>query len=212
MKNLFLILAFGSFIASKVHAQSGDSDFRKKLNVGIKAGANYSNVYDAKKEEFISNPKLGFVGGVFFSLPLGKFLALQPEVLYTQRGFYSKNTILGVTYENTRTTEYVDVPLLLAVRPSKYFSLLFGPQFSYLLKQTDRLTSTLGTAGSEQVFKNNNVRKNTMCLTGGIAVPISHLVISARAGWDIKDNNGDGTTSTIRYKDMWYQATVGYRF
>jgi hypothetical protein len=33
-----------------------------------------------------------------------------------------------------------------------------------------------------------------------------------RGSWDLKNNNGDGTSTTPRYKNVWYQATVGYRF
>jgi hypothetical protein len=209
MKKLFLILTFSSAIAITAQAQT---DFQTKAVFGLKAGANLSNVYDDTNEQFVSDPKLGFVAGGFLTLPIGKFFAIQPEILFAQRGFHSTNSTLGINYENTRTTEYIDIPVLISIRPSKYVSILFGPQLSYLLKQTDKVTSNLGNAGSEEVFKNNNVRKNTVCFTGGVEVPLEHLVISARAGWDIKDNNGDGTTSSIRYKDMWYQATLGYRF
>jgi hypothetical protein len=37
-------------------------------------------------------------------------------------------------------------------------------------------------------------------------------VLSARSGWDVQRNNGDGTSSIPRYKNVWFQATIGYRF
>jgi hypothetical protein len=43
-------------------------------------------------------------------------------------------------------------------------------------------------------------------------VNLDHTVIGARAGWDLSNNNGNGTSSTPRYKNAWVQATVGYRF
>ena len=60
-------------------------------------------------------------------------------------------------------------------------------------------------------FENNNVRKNILCVTGGIDINIKHFVLGARAGWDVQDNNGDGTNSDPRYKNVWYQLTVGFR-
>ena len=61
-------------------------------------------------------------------------------------------------------------------------------------------------------FNNDNIRKNTFCFIGGVDVNFDKLVIGARAGWDLKTNNGDGTSDTPRYKNMWYQLTLGYKF
>ena len=47
---------------------------------------------------------------------------------------------------------------------------------------------------------------------GGVDIDISNLVLGVRAGWDTQTNDGDGGSTTPRYKNMWYQATVGYRF
>ena len=112
----------------------------------------------------------------------------------------------------TRTTDYLDIPILVAFKPIGYVSILFGPQYSYLLKQKNDFTGGTLTSTQEQTYNNENLRKNTFCLTGGADINIDHLVIGLRAGWDVQNNNGDGTSTTPRYKNMWYQATVGYRF
>ena len=57
--------------------------------------------------------------------------------IFSQKGFKSTGTFLGTDYETTRTTDYIDIPLFLAVKPVEYVTLLFGPQYSYLLKQKD---------------------------------------------------------------------------
>ena len=62
-----------------------------------------------------------------------------------------------------------------------------------------------------KAFSNDTLRKNIFGLTGGIDLNFNHLVAGLRAGWDVK-NNGDGTSDTPRYKNMLYQATLGYRF
>jgi len=38
------------------------------------------------------------------------------------------------------------------------------------------------------------------------------LVLSGRVAWDLYDNNGDGTSTTPRYKNVVGQITLGYRF
>jgi hypothetical protein len=51
-----------------------------------------------------------------------------------------------------------------------------------------------------------------MGLVGGVDFNVNNLVLGLRAAWDIKKNEGDGNSSTPRYKNMLFQATVGFRF
>jgi len=189
-----------------------NKDYRKQLMFGLKAGANSSNVYDAQGEAFIAKPKYGFAGGVFLSIPIGRYFGIQPEILYSQKGFKATGTLLGSPYELTRTSSFIDVPLLIAVKPARFLTLLAGPQFSYLTKQKDVLSNSTSTTQQEQVFKSDNIRKNILCFIGGVDFNFNHLVLGARAGWDLKNNNGDDTSTTPRYKNAWLQATVGVRF
>jgi hypothetical protein len=191
---------------------SSATDNREKLFFGLKIGSNYSNVYDSQGEDFVADAKFGLAGGVFVSIPIGSYFGVQPEVLFSQKGYKSTGSFLGSSYSMTRTTDYLDVPLLVAFKPIENVSILFGPQFSYLMKQKDDFTGGTITSTQEQSYTNDNYRKNTFCLTGGADLNVDHLVIGLRAGWDVEKNNGDGTTTTPRYKNMWYQATIGYRF
>ena len=104
------------------------------------------------------------------------------------------------------------MPILFALKPSEFITIVLGPQYSYLIKQSDVFTSSTINSDQEQEFKNNNIRKNTFCFVGGADITIKHIVVSARVGWDILTNNGDGTSTDPRYKNEWYQLTLGYRF
>ena len=68
------------------------------------------------------------------------------------------------------------------------------------------------TTVQQEEFENDNIRKNTLCLTFGADVNIKHFVIGARAGWDVMTNSGDGSSVTPRYKNVWIQGTLGLRF
>ena len=213
MKKAIIMIALVTLSVTNSMAQeSTTTDNRDKLFFGVKAGVNYSNVYDSEGEDFVADGKLGLAGGVFVSIPLGKFIGVQPEILFSQKGFKSSGTFLGTDYETTRTTDYIDIPLFLAIKPVEYVTLLFGPQYSYLLKQKDEFTGGSLSSTQEEEFSNDNIRKNTFSLIGGVDLNIKNLVFGVRGGWDLKNNNGDGTSTTPRYKNMWYQATVGYRF
>jgi hypothetical protein len=206
MKKVILMIAFVTISVTNSNAQSTTVSF------GIKAGTNYSNVYDSDNEDFVADGKFGFAAGAFVAIPLGKFIGIQPEILYSQKGFKSSGTYFGSTYEMTRTTNFIDVPVLFAVKPIGQLTLLFGPQFSYLMKQKDEFTGGTISSTQQQDFDNDDITKNILGLTGGADINVDNLVFGLRAGWDIKTNEGDGNSSTPRYKNMWYQATVGYRF
>jgi hypothetical protein len=213
MKKIYIYALCFSFVAlgTKVKAQSDDN--RNELGIGIKAGINNSNVWDEQKEDFNADSKIGFVGGAFLSIPLGRIIGFQPEVLISQKGFQGFGHLLGTPYSFSRTTTYLAVPLLLQVKPSKFITVVGGPQFSYLLHQKDVYTFGTNSIEQEEEFRNENIRKNIMGFTLGADVNLtSAIVISGRVGWDFQNNNGDGTSTTPRYKNQWLQLTLGYKF
>lgn len=211
MKNLILIVAAITIFNNGV-AQDNETDFREKFTFGLKAGLNYSNVYDSQGEDFSADPKFGLAAGIFIAIPIGKYLGIHPEALISQKGFRATGRILGNTYKFTRTTTYLDVPLFFALKPSEFITILAGPQYSYLLKQSDVFANASTSIEQETEFVNDNIRKNTLGLAVGVDINLKHIVLGARAGWDVMNNNGDGTSTTPRYKNAWYQATIGYRF
>lgn len=192
-------------------AQDKAADKRDQLVFGIKAGANLSNVWDEQGSDFVADPKLGAAGGVFLAVPIGKYFGVQPEVLFSQKGFKGGGTLLGFPYSFTRTTSYIDVPLLFQFKPIPYLALLAGPQFSYLLKEKNVYTFASNSSEQEQAFSNEDVRNNILGFTVGADVTFKAFVVSARAGWDFQNNNKNGVSTTPRYKNQFLQLTIGFR-
>ncbi len=206
--SLFAIMAL---VASSSFAQESNADFRKKFQMGIKVGSNYSNIYDTKGDKFDAENKFGLAGGVFIAIPIGKVFGIQPEILFSQKGYKQTGNFLGSTYNLTRTTDYIDIPLLLSIKPIKFVTIQVGPQYSYLLKQKNVFSNAVTSIEQAEEFKNENIRKNTLCFIGGLDINIKRIVLGARAGWDIQNNNGDGTSTAPRYKNAWTQLTLGFR-
>lgn len=210
MKKILLFLTVATLSISLCEAQVAVNS-RKKFQFGLKGGSNFSNIYDSNGEDFDAEGKFGWVGGVFIAIPVGSFLGIQPEILFSQKGYKQTGAFLGSNYELTRTTDYIDIPLLLSIKPVNFLTIQLGPQFSFLTKQKDVFTNALSTIEQEKQFKNDNIRKNTLCAVGGLDINLNRLVIGARAGWDIQDNNGNGSSTNPRYKNVWLQATLGFR-
>lgn len=205
---IFIILFL--LVASK-SVQAQMDDYRDVLSFGLKAGLNMSNVWDSKGQDFVADPKYGLAGGAFVSLPVGKYLGIQPELMISQKGFQGSGSLLGVGYSYTRTTTFVEVPLLVQFKPIQYFSILAGPQFSYLLKEKNVYTFGSNSTEQEQAFKNEDPRNNIMGFIIGADINIDMLVISARASWDFQTNNKNSVSTTPRYKNQLLQLTVGFR-
>ena len=212
MKNklslIVLALVAGSF--TQLYAQN-DKQYRDRFSGGLKFGTNFSSVYDTEGEEFEADGKFGVVTGIFLVIPVGNLLGIQPEVLFSQKGFRGTGTFMGRSYEISRTTNYLDIPLYIALKPIESVTILAGPQFSYLFSQTDRFSNGNFTSEEQEEFDNDNVRKNTVCFAGGFDINIRHVVFGTRVGWDLFNNRGDGTSETPRYKNVWGQLTVAVR-
>jgi hypothetical protein len=214
MKNTWFILIAVLAISYSANITAGSpfSDDKNKFDIGLKAGLNLSNIYDSDNQQFDADPKLGLAGGLFVTIPINGFIGVQPEFLFSQRGYRGSGTILFNDYSYVQTSNFIDVPLLLAIKPIPMFTFLVGPQYSYLMSQQYVFSSQLINLDLEEEYENGDIRKNTLCLTGGIDYKMNQLVISARAGWDLINNKADGTSTTPRYKNIWSQITVGVRF
>jgi hypothetical protein len=207
---IFLTCA-GAGIAQE-SANVSETDNREKMHFGLKAGLNYSNIYDERDEEFKADSKFGLAGGVFLGIPIGKYLGLQPEIMISQKGFKGSGMLLGTEYSFTRTTTYIDIPLQAAFKPSEFITLFAGPQYSYLINQRDVFSNSSTSYIQESEFENDNIRKNVFGAVGGLDINLKHITLGARVGCDLQNNNGDGTSTTPRYKNAWFQGTIGYSF
>ena len=102
-----------------------------QTTIGVKGGINVADV--STNVEDISDlvdSKTGFVGGGFVTLGLGSLFAVQPELLYSQKGFKAEES--GLTAQ--LNTNYIEIPVLLKaqfklamLRPAVYA----GPVVSF---------------------------------------------------------------------------------
>ena len=106
---------------------------------GIKGGLNYSNLSGDLTTEEANQSKVGFLGGIVANFPLSSdnFISIQPELLYSQKGYQFRDdevNIGGATYrfKGKRNFNYLDLPVLLKVNAGPIF-FEGGPQASYLL-------------------------------------------------------------------------------
>ena len=155
-------------VASLFAAAAVSSAQAQDIRLGFRAGANYSNLAGNINHQDTYNNKVGFLGGVILNVPVTSdgFFSVQPEVLYSQKGFENKpteytTTILGVG--NTQKREgkvnynYIDVPVLLKINAGGFIAEA-GPQYSYLLTANNetKVTNTAQPNGTPRVTEDQN--------------------------------------------------------
>lgn len=212
MKKIGLVLFAIIGIGLTVNAQESDKyDRRENFTFGARAGGNLSNVWDSEGEDFDADAKLGFAGGVFVGIPIGRYIGIQPEVLFSQKGFKASGTLLGTSYSYKKTTNWIDIPLQFQIKPLAFLTILVGPQFSFQLSERNEYRFGDNSSAQQEEFDNDNIRKNIFGISTGFDINIYHIVVSGRACWDLQKNKGDGTSTTPRYRNQFVQLTVGFK-
>ncbi|HLN52515.1 MAG TPA: porin family protein [Lentimicrobium sp.] len=208
---VFLILSI-LFLSTGLFAQNETEDNREKLQFGIRAGVSYANVYDEKGEDFVADGKLGAAGGIVLSIPIGRYLGFQPEAMFIQKGFSGDARYNGKPYSLTRTTNHLDFPLQLKFNPAKNFSLLGGPQYSFLLSRKDDIDVGNLTIEEEDIIKNDKIEENIFGLIFGAEFNFNAVTITGKAGWDLQQNDDNAASFSPRYKNQWLLFTLGLNF
>lgn len=215
MKKIAIIILAWAYTMPGCQAQSDTTTSVISLanvnwNIGVKAGVNITSAYSIVNEVFDTEPRASFAGGIFAEIPLGKYILLQPEVLVSQRCLQANGILKADPYTVIRRTTYLDVPVLVAFKPTSAVKLLAGPQYSYLLKQRDSFPDDVSRSLQEE-FNSDVYRSHTLCIMLGAEFNIERFVICSRLGWDLLSNRQDSANITPEYRMIWYQFMVGYK-
>ncbi|APZ48060.1 hypothetical protein BW723_05100 [Polaribacter reichenbachii] len=146
MKTVYItiVLILTSIVA--LNAQ----DRKNKSIAGIKGGYNLSAVsFDGTSE----TEKLhGFHLGVFVESYIGKHLAIQPEILYSQQGY----KIVDNNATFTQKLNYINMPLMLKMYPVKSFFLEVGPQIGFSISHKETYDAGFILYDTSEEFEPNN--------------------------------------------------------
>lgn len=201
--------------AGTAFSQLGADDSRDELFFGVKAGINVSNLYNENSANFQGDAKTAFAGGVFFQLPINRFIGIQPELLVSMKGYQATDNSGSTISTFKRSLSYIDVPVMLQIKPVRFFTLLIGPELSFLANTTDSHITTSGasTTTSSTTYQPTNLRKVNAGVLAGFDLNLGrHLVIAPRVGWDLLSNNPNNGPNNPSLKNFWFQACVGLRF
>ena len=140
--------------------------------IGLKAGLNFAKV--SKASDINSSSRSGFHAGIFLAPPSKKIISSRTELLFSRQGYdYKNSSITGNV-----NMDYIQMGQLMSINITKYFSLMFGAQTSYLISaQVD--SSNTGSATGDAIM--NLFNRIDYGYAVGVEVhPVAGLIIGAR--------------------------------
>lgn len=159
---LVAVLLFMSALGATVFAQA-------RTEVGFKGGVTRTDIVGDDTSDL--SHKSGAALGAFFSLKLNRFLALQPEMLYAQKGAIADAYSTGFLGESVQTSlrfHYLEFPVLLKfvipmsgnLSPAVYA----GPALNIKLRATAR-QDLLGNFNDQKI---GNIKSTDYSLVMGL--------------------------------------------
>lgn len=198
-----IVLAIGVLFAGAVNAQS----------FGVKGGVNFSNIIKTGDENFNTEFKTGFNAGLFAEIPIISSLSFAPELMFSQKGYKTTGTsLLGGPNEYSVTTNFIELPILAKINASDKFSIVAGPQVSFLTSTTE--TFKQGSDSYQNKIREENDRLKKSLFGGVVGVGFGltdKLSLHGRYALDFQKNNENGTNETPIYKNQVYQVSLGIK-
>lgn len=196
-----LISLFSLFVVTNTTAQTS-------VAIGGKMGPSFSSLVGADAGN--PNRRAGFTGGLFITISPLKFLSVQPEVLFSQRGATNFNE-----YWNARQEfrlNYLEFPILVKLRvPIKhvvYPHIYAGPIFSKNLASKYKLQQM-----NTNVDLSGNFEVRNFDFGGvfgfGIDVEVSRLFVTADLRYGISALNLDNSDQHMDLKNTEIMALLG---
>lgn len=197
ISKFFLTLLAGLIITTGVIAQKLPPI--PLFQFGIKAGANITRIGN---ESFNDQFNFGYHAGAFAVIKLNKTFQLQPEALFSQVNTKTAEDFSEVTDVNNLkgvSLNYLSIPLILNISPSRLLSFQAGPQYGILMDGKNDLIEN-----GKAAFKNGS-----FSVLGGLQVNLLHFKINARYVVGLSD------ISELPDKKDWknegFQISVGWR-
>jgi hypothetical protein len=120
-----------------------------QMGFGIKGGVNLATIGGPDVPSYVKS-RTGFSAGAYLEIRLPMLFTLQPELLYSTKGFTTNPYDVPVrqlaSVTQTEVYSYLEIPVLVKYSlpvPVLHPSLYVGPQVGFLLSAT----STIGAAG-----------------------------------------------------------------
>lgn len=181
-----------------------------QIKVGLKAGVDVGNVKFPSPSN--TNTIVAFYGGLKTEITAGNKFIVQPELLYSQKGFGF--SALGNSSSGHVNINYISVPLLAGYRLADNLTVSAGPEFNYLVTAKSHIDGASSDLSS--IYKKFDVG-----VDAGLAYQLQKSVgIEVRYCYGVSyllegtgmDNQGNNIGKIKQGKNRVFQAGIFYIF
>ncbi len=166
-----------------------------QVHGGVKGGLNLATLDGSINRRSEVRPAVH--GGLYLTAWVGKQVAVQPEVLYSEQGMKFGLSPTGAT-DNTLRLQVIDIPLLLKVYPfGKHFFAEVGPQFGLLVGAEEERVSSGGAKAVTTELK-RKYKNSDYAAVAGLGVEAGRLLLGVRGIYGLSDLNNDPTEAAFR--------------
>jgi len=176
----------------------------RKIEFGIKLGANYTISSVSEKGPVKFDNKIGGNFGVFINYNISNKVKIRPELIYSIQNLDYEANLFNVIdsstelKKGTQKESYINIPLLLKYNFTENFSFLFGPQVGFIINSDDRF-----------IFENEVIifdkAKDNLNLSGNLGLS---LKINEKIETELRYNFG--LTELNGFKNSVLQLNFGY--
>lgn len=188
------------------------------ISPGIRAGVNLANVSVDPDLEFDTKSNMGMIIAVPVEIGIGESFAIQPEVMFVQKGFKVEENILGLNFKTQMIINQIDIPILAKYKfvntESFQAYAAAGPVFGYALSGKQKIEA-LGQSEEEDIdfdeFGYN--RFETLVSVGaGAGIPIGPgvIVLDLRYLFGLSDLND--SEEDFEMRNNGFQGGIGFMF
>jgi hypothetical protein len=170
---------------------------------GVIVGVNFANVKTTPDQGDVFDRRTGFAAGIFFGLPLGPSLSIQPEVLYSQKGVKFKDSANDERIE----LDYVDVPVLARITSGGGgLAFVAGPSFGFKLRARGK-----SDGQSEDANLDDFVESFDFGFVLGAGLQGRKAFLDGRYQWGLSNLNKTAFDAT-EVKNRVISVMLGFRF
>ncbi|MDR1198205.1 MAG: PorT family protein [Prevotellaceae bacterium] len=221
MKKILLIMMVAMLCAATANAQ---------IKFGVKAGLNLSSLSDIKVEGSGASLSLlesdgmvaGFHVGGFVNFSFGQYIGLQPELLFSMQGGKQKlnQQIYDVSAVSDLTLDYINIPILVDIKPFANFSVLVGPQIGFNIYKSvtsdgETISGSDFDKSLEEEFGKNPFKSLDFAAVIALQYTfIEHLTVGARYNIGLTNafSISESGASAKGWKNNVLQLSVGWTF
>lgn len=177
----FICFCFFTYSYAQVPGNIEYNNYRSSSkDFGFKGGINFSNIYGSDVGD--TKSKTGFIAGFFYEIYRTKQFSIQPELLFSMKGWKFENSLDSVgSYTYWAKLNYIEIPILgkfninttSNIKPIIYF----GPCLGFNVSSTYRVEVDEYGDNSTDTGSMENMSVFEFSLTPGVMLELNNQFI-----------------------------------